>query len=640
MTGARGAFGTLPLGAVMPRGWMQAQLRRDLDQGFAARLDRLTPHAARDLFRDRIASSDSFVAWWDAETRGNWLWGYVMMAQLAEVPEHQARVAELMAALLATRDEDGYIGIYPPGGRYRHAKGENGELWAQSRALLALIAFYEATGDEPVLAAVRRAVDLTLRQYPEGTPYFQRGDGAGVGRDWLTGLTHGLCYLDVLEWLHENTGDEAYARAGIRFYREFSSMARPFPNDDLALPNLAAAKQVFSGHAVHTAEHLRALLWVSELAPELVTPDILETALQRLQRYRLPSGALLGDENIHGLPVPEAAYEFCASAELAFSLASGVQKLGLAYLGDWLETLAFNAVQGARMPDGRAVAYLSADTRLLASAARPDSHSHGLPGGGRRYKYSPTHDDVACCCNPNAVRFLPQLVSRMWLRSAGEPGLAVVAYGPCELRTQLGDVGVRIVEETEYPFSDTVELLVLPERPVEFTLTLRQPGWAGTMEVTGTGVDAVPGDGWLRIRKLWTAGDRVRVQFAYDVRAEAYANGEVAVLRGPLQYALPLDHTLEATRDYPVAGLHDYDVLPRDLAQRYRIPMLDAAAPDLGLKFEARAGGDADRPWDEARYVLHAGEATLVPLGCTLLRRAAFPLNLGGAASDETEARP
>jgi hypothetical protein len=636
MTGVRSPFGTLPLGAVRPRGWLLAQLRRDLEQGFAARLDQLTPHAARDLFRERIASSDSFLAWWDAETRGNWLWGYVMMAHLADAPAHRRRVAELVADLLATQDEDGYIGIYPVDGRYRHAKGENGELWAQSRALLALIAFYEATGAEPVLEAVRRAVDLTLRHYPDGTPYFQRGDA--VGQDWLTGLTHGLCYLDVLEWLCENTGDEAYARAGIRFYREFSSMARPFPNDDLALPNLVEAEQDFSGHAVHTAEHLRALLWVGSLAPELVTPDIVETALLRLQRYRLPSGALLGDENIHGLPMPEAAYEFCTSTELAFSLSSGVQKLGLARLGDWLETLAFNAVQGARMPNGSAIAYLSADTRLLASAARPDSHSHGLPG--RRYKFSPTHDDVACCCNPNAVRFLPQLVSRMWLRSAGDPGLAAVVYGPCELRTQVGDVQIRIVEETEYPFSDTVDFLVLPERPVEFTLTLRQPGWAGSMDVTGTGVDPVPGDGWLRLRKLWAAGDRVRVRFAWDVRAEAYGNGEVAALRGPLQYALPLDHRLEATRDYPVAGLHDYDVLPRDLAQGYRIPMLDAQAPGLGLTFEARAAGDPERPWDDACYLLHVGETTLMPMGCTLLRRAAFPADAGGAAGSDPEARP
>jgi len=615
------ALRLVPLGAVRPRGWMLAQLRRDLDTGFAARLDRLTPRAAHDLFRERIPSSADPRAWWDAETRGNWLWGYVMMAHLAGAPEHEARAAELVAALLDTQDADGYIGIYAPDARYRHADGENGELWGQSRALLPLIAHFEATGDPGLLAAVRRAADLTIRAYSGEQRYFRRGDR--LLRDALTGLTHGLCYLDVLEWLHETTGEPAYAQAGVRLYDEFSSMTPPFPNDDLALPNLAEPRQLFHGHAVHTAEHLRALVWVSALAPDRAPPALVAAALRRLQLYRLPSGALLGDENVHGLPMPEAGYENCTLTELAFSLSCAVQRLGRADLGDWLETLAYNAVQGARLPDGRAVAYLSADTRTSATAGRPDSYSMGE--AGRRFKYSPTHDDVACCCNPNAVRFLPHLVSRMWMKLPADGGVAAVAYGPCELRVALGGVSVGIVEETDYPFSDTVDLAVSPERPTEFSLVLREPAWAGDMIVSAPGADAARADGWCTIRKRWTAGDRVRVTFVPQVRSEAYGNGEVAVLRGPLQFALPLKHRMEPIRSY-VDGFHDFDAHPVDIADGYRIPVLDSRAPDLGLRFAAEAGRDRDYPWDDARFVLYSGDVPLIPLGCTLLRRAAFPI--------------
>ncbi len=614
-------FRALPLGSVRPHGWLRAQLRRDLDQGFAARLDLLTPHARHDLFRDRIASSEDFLAWWDAETRGNWLWGYAMMAHLADAPEHREQASELLAELLATQDPDGYLGIYAPGERFLHADGENGELWAQSRALLPPSAWYEATGAEHIRASVRRAVDLTLGHYPEGIPYFRRG--SHLGRDLITGLTHGLCYLDVLEWLHQETGHPAYAEAGIRFYADFSAMPRPFPNDDLALPNLADPRQLFGGHAVHTAEHLRALLWVHTLAPQHVAAGLVESALQRLSLYRLPSGALLGDENVHGLPSPDAAYEFCTTAELAASLASAVQKLGRADLGDWLEILVFNAAQGARLPDGSAIAYLSADTRLLATAGRRDSHAPAGPGG--RFKYSPTHDDVACCCNPNAVRLLPQFVSRMWLRLGSGEGFAAMAYGPCTLHATVAGTRVEILEETGYPFSDSVEFVLTPERPVEFTLLLRQPAWAGTMDVSVAGAEAVLLGGWWRIRKRWTPGERVSVRFSWQVRPETYANGESALLRGPLQYALPLEHRLLPTRDYPVPSLHDYDVLPRDIAQGYRIPVLDRAAPDLGLAFESRASG-GDLPWDAPASVLLQGDTALVPLGCTVLRRAAFPL--------------
>jgi len=601
---------------------MLEQMRRDLEEGFAGRLDQLTERAAHDLFRERIASSEDSRAWWDAETRGNWLWGYVMMAHLAGVREHEARAGALVAELLATQDADGYVGIYAPGARFEHADGENGELWAQSRALLPIIAHGEATGDARALQAVRRAADLTLRRYPEGRPYFRRGSRRE--RDALTGLTHGLCYLDVLEWLHTRTGERAYAEAGVRLYDEFSRMPLPFPNDDFALPNLADAKHHLGGHVVHTAEHLRALLWVSELAPDRVPPAVVERALSELRLFRLPSGALLGDEYIHGLPLPEAGYEYCTTAELASSLASAVQKLEQAALGDWLETLVFNAAQGARTPDGRAIGYLSADTRLAALVSRPDSHSGGAPG--RRYKYSPTHDDVACCCNPNAVRLLPQFVSRMWMRAASGEGLIAAAYGPCELRVAVGDSAVTVTEETGYPFSDEIEFVISPSRPVAFTMAFRRPQWAGQMRLAAGGAEVAMTDDWYRVTRTWKPGDRVRLAFEGQVRAEAYGNGEVAVLRGPLMYAVPLVSRLEVIRSYRVPGFYDYDVRPADIAQGYRVPVLDSRRADLGLALERRACGNGNRPWDEPGLRLLGGEATLVPLGCTVLRRAAFPV--------------
>lgn len=615
------AFHALPLGAVRPRGWMLAQMRRDLEDGFAGRLDALTARAAHDLFRERIGSSDDYMAWWDAETRGNWLWGYVMMASLADLPAHRQRAGELVDALLATRDADGYIGIYGARERYGHAEGENAELWAQSRALLPLVAWYEATRDGRVLLAVVRAVHAMLGHYREGSPYFRRGKR--IGRDEITGLTHGLCYLDVLERLHEATGEAVYAEAGARLYREFSGMPRPFQNDDMALPSLADPKRLFTGHAVHTAEHLRAVLFAHQVAPEEVPDEIVESALDRLGRFCVPSGALVGDESVHGMPMPESAYEFCTSTELALSLESAVQKLGRAALGDWLETLLFNAVQGARLPDGSAIAYLSADTRLFATADRPDSHAPGKPG--RRFKYSPTHDDVACCCNPNAVRVLPQYVKRMWARTAGGDGLAAIAYGPSELRSTVGDVGVRILEETSYPFADEIAFHLHPDRPVEFTLVLRRPAWAERVDVSVAGAEPVERDGWVRIRKTWNAGDAVRLAFATKPRLQGYANGEAAVLRGPIQYVLPLEHRLEAIRLYKVPGFKDWNVVPVDLAHGYRIPVLDERSVDVGFALESRAA-DPDRPWDAPLHVLKRGDSTLVPMGCAPLRRAAFPV--------------
>lgn len=604
-------FQALPLSAIKPRGWLLAQLQRDLTHGFAGCLDSLTERAASDLFTHRIESSSQQFAWWDSETRGNWLWGYTLLAFLADLPEHRARVAQLLSALKATQDPDGYLGIYSPASRYQHGDDENGELWGQSRALLPLLAYYEFTGDESYLTAVRRAVDLTLKHYGPQRPHFRKP----AEPNDLTGLTHGLCYVDVVEWLYALTGEARYRDFGVWLYEDFSRFPAPFPNDDLAPANLLNPQQPWRGHAVHTVEHLRALLFAANDNRPLV-----EAALRKLRLYTTPSGAVIGDEGVHGLPTPDIGYEYCTLTELLFSLTSAAQKLGEAALGDWIETLAFNAAQGARLPDGRGVSYLTPDTRLAATADRPDSYSH-LHDKHGRFKFSPTHEDVACCCNPNATRLLPHYVSRMWLK-ANDHDLVALLYGACELTTTIRGVRLTVVEETRYPFEDTVRFTLLPDRPVAFALYLRRPGWATRVEVQGAA--AREASGYLVVEKTWQAGDTLTLTFTTPITLSPYPTGEYAVRRGSLQFVLPVAHTPRAIKSYPLAGFQDEELLPRDLAQAYALVLLDEALPDFGLTLEHEAG--AANPWAQPPLRLRTDTHTLIPFGCALLRRAALPL--------------
>ena len=86
-----------------------------------------------------------------------------MMAGLADLPEHKKRVKALLESLKHTQDADGYIGIYSNASRYQHGESENGELWGQSRAMLALLAQYELTGDQTCLQAVQAAMSWRRR---------------------------------------------------------------------------------------------------------------------------------------------------------------------------------------------------------------------------------------------------------------------------------------------------------------------------------------------------------------------------------------------------------------------------------------------------------------------------------------------
>ena len=601
----------LPLGSVRPRGWMLAQMQQDLDHGYAGRLDTLSPHVANDLFAHRLTAANGQLAWWDAESRGNWLWGYTLLAHLADAPQHRERADALVRALRATQDADGYLGIHTAPVRYRTGDEENGELWAQSRALLTLLAHHQLTGDAASLDAARRAVDLTLRQYDRVRSPF----GCKSTTDDRTGVTHGLCYVDALQALHEITGEERYAAAAADLLRDFDAWPLPFPNDDFAATNLADPMRGLHGHAVHTVEHLRAVAFGSR------DESRLKSALHKLRLSTTPSGAVIGDESLHGLAHPQAGYEYCSLAELVFGLGRSAQILADPTLGDWLERVTFNAAQGARTADGSALAYLCSDTRLDATAQRPDSYSL-LNGKHGRYKLSPTHDDIACCCNPNSTRVLPHYVSSMWLGRTDSPGLVAFAYGPSDLRTTIDGTAFDILQETQYPFEDRVRFTIEAATPTRLTLWLRRPAWASAFHLDG--IEGVERDGWIVIAREWQGRMSFTLRFDVPVRAETYPAGEVAVLRGPLQFVQSIPYR---TQELPVPARADWpdaELLADDRAPQETLPIVDTARIDLGFLPERVETDAPDRPWHESPLRLRSDGVTLVPIGCAPLRRADF----------------
>jgi DUF1680 family protein len=307
--------------------------------------------------------------------------------------------------------------------------------------------------------------------------------------------------------------------------------------------------------------------------------------------------------------------------ELAFSLGRSAQVLADPALGDWLERVTFNAAQGARAADGRAIAYLCSDTRLEATADRPDSYSL-LSGKHGRYKLSPTHDDVACCCNPNSTRVLPQYLASMWLGRDDAPGLVALAYGPNELRTDIDGTEVRVIQETAYPFEDDVYFTIEAAAPVRFSLWLRRPAWSSSCSLDG--IDGVERDGWMVIDRRWQERTSFKLRFALDVRAAEYPTGEVAVLRGPLQFVRPIVHRVS---ERPVAARAQWPdmELHADLDARVEtMPVIDASRANLGFAVERVTAADIDRPWHDAPLRLRGDGVTLVPLGCAPLRRAGF----------------
>lgn len=637
----RPAYAWLPLGAARPAGWIAAQMRHDLDEGFVGRLDALVPaligdhdiygadrlslHAGRRDLGVLGQDTHPQFLWWNSETQSNWRDGLVRTALLLGRPADRARADAIVARLLATQDADGYLGIYAPDLRDQ-LTGENGELWAQSSLFRVLLGYYEATGRPEVLAAVERAARRTMAAYPRDAsrPFALEQPYAGV--------SHGLTLCDALDRLAELTGDQGYARYALWLYAEYSQSAVSEP--DACYGQLRDPGRPFVGHGVHTYEHLRALLIAAQAAGNPQLDAALAAYLAKLEPCLTPAGGPIGDEWIAGRPadVATTGYEYCSIHELLDSYTHLLQKTGELHWADRAEWLIFNAGQGARHPEQSAIAYLKTDTSTsMTGRLRPDDPDDpDEPHKPQtRYKYSPAHQDVAVCCVPNAGRIYPYYVRAMWLRR--DDTLLAALYGPGALTTEVRGVQVTITARTAYPLELGVTFAIAVDQPVSFRLILRRPGWASGAECLLNGAQSgVVEGGQIVLDRTWQRGDTVQLRFAAATTLAPLATGAYVIRRGPLLYARPIAGRERLGRAYPLEGFVDRYIDPEPGADRpYRIDPVDSAAFAL-------EGGDLDpeRPWASAPALVgplidpRSGAKVptrLLPIGATALRQASFP---------------
>lgn len=623
------------LSETTPSGWLRAQLADDLEHGFLGSLDELVPgliqhddiYGAQRLTRAVRAKELGVVAresqwevqflWWNSETQSNWLDGMSRAALLLDSSYYIEKARARIAHLLTTQDPDGYLGIYAPDLRFNFT-GENGELWAQATLLRVLLGWYEATGDPGVLEAVQRAVAVTMRAYPpagEAHPFDVSGDFAGVG--------HGLMFCDVLDRLHQLTGEAAYLEYARWLYLEYSR--QPLSQDDLQLPHLLDPAYRFQAHGVHTYEQIRALLTAACAGPDPQLDAALAAALEKLAPCLTPSGGPIGDEFIGGRQADagETGYEYCSIHELFDTYTHLLQKTGDLRWADRAEWLFFNAAQGARHPTQahrHGIAYLKTDNSYSMTGPLHPDDPQDANNPQIRYKYSPAHQDVAVCCVPNAGRILPYYVQSMWLRSGD--GLAAMLYGASTLETRVKGVPVHIQQTTQYPFDLNITFEVRVEQPVCFPLRLRLPAWASGFSLKGMEASRVS-EGYIVIERTWQDGDSFTLHFDEQVQRCAWGAGEYYVRYGPLLFALPLAGEASLGRSY-AAEIQDCYIAPAAGAE----PEVERLAR---ANFEIeRAPFTAANPWQSLRLLAVDPNQRwqplyLLPLGATILRRVTFP---------------
>jgi len=240
------------------------------------------------------------------------------------------------------------------------------------------------------------------------------------------------------------------------------------------------------------------------------------------------------------------------------------------------------------------------------------------------------------CCPPNGMRFLASLEHYFVTRT--DQGAQFHQYASCRVKTNPGSEGsLDLAVETDYPNAGTVVFRVDAAPAASREIALRVPSWAthATATLNGRSVGGEPGaDGYLRLRREWSGGDELAVEFPLRPRVVRAsddidgARGCVAFERGPLVYCVE-GHDLAS--EHPLRDISVWARVPKEE------PGVDIGGQQMvALKLQGRARSTGTPPWpyfdasSEAGGKVTLARATVASSPAMATSRCALFLTLPG----------
>ncbi len=625
------AFQPLPLGQVMPKGWLLDQLKLQAS-GLSGHLDEFWPD-----IKDSGWIGGSAEGW---ERAPYWLDGLVPLATLTDDPKMKRKVKRWMDYILTHPLADGWLGPYksPPATGSQGQPPDPLDPWPQFIILKVLTQYQEATGDPRVIPAMERDLRSLSAQMDQRVlfawNFFRWGD-----------------LLVSIDWLYDRTGEPWL----LDLERKAASQGYNWPKHFSDLPLKEKSKGWnWVGHVVNNAMGLKVPAMLYRLTGDGDYSKLADKAWEQLDRYHgEPNGLMSGDECLAGKS-PSQGTELCAIVETMFSLETTLSVLGGVQFADRLEKIAFNALPAAISPDYWTHQYVE-QSNQVACVYFPKPVYATVTGEGNIFGLAPHYG----CCTANFHQGWPKLASHLWMGTP-DGGLAAVVYAPSVVQTKVSRTNVKIELATDYPFSEDLTFQVSAASPVDFPLYLRIPAWCKDATATlpdGSILKMVAGN-FQPIRRRWSGTETVRLKLPMTFRVYKGFQDSESIERGPLVFSLGIKEVWKVARPFRFQAKDksrdDYEIVPGG-PWNYAL-VLDKSDPDKSLTFQQGtlkgnpftldgapekviaqgkllpswgfSQGAADPPPPSPVHGAGALESlTLVPYGSTRLRVTSFPIS-------------
>jgi DUF1680 family protein len=434
----------------------------------------------------------------------------------------EKRTDAIIDKIAAAQQPDGYLNTYytlvKPEERWKNIQHGH-ELYCSGHLIEAAVAYYQATGKRKLLDVACRLADHIGTVFGPDRRHEATGhEELELALIKLYRVTKNPKYRDLAQFFLDMRG-----RAdGRRLFGEYAQDHKPIREQTEVAGHAVRAMYLYCGMADMTG---------------LTSEQALRTAMERIwhdvvDRKMYVTGGIGPSAHNEGFTVPydlpnDSAYaETCAAIGMALWNHRLFLMSGDGKYADVLEREVYNGLLSGVSLSGDRFFYVN---------------PLGSKGGHHRV---PWFD--CSCCPTNLVRYIPGMGERVYAQRGN--ALWTVLYLASTATLTLDGGKVQLAQQTRYPWEGDVEITLTPQKEFEFELNLRIPGWQQgkpTVSINGKALDEVkPSKGYVSLKRLWKAGDVVRLSLPMPVQ-RVYAHpmvkadeGRVALQRGPVVYCL------------------------------------------------------------------------------------------------------
>jgi len=521
-------FQKLTPGSTKPAGWLLGQLKQELN-GLCGKLSEISDF----LVYEQCGWVDPKK--WGWEELPYWLRGFTDLAYVTGDETTLTLARRWIDAILSSQQSDGWFG---PNYMRKSLDGV-ADLWPHVLIINSFRTFYECTNDARVI--------------PFFLKYFQFVNQQPVAvytRGW--GTTRWSEHIDNVIWLYNRTTNTDWLLDLInKMHTNSVSWVTGIP----------------TWHNVNFSQGFREpatySVTVNPPDPKFIqaTYNAYQTCIDQYGQF--PGGTFAGDENCRqGFGDPRQGLETCGIAELMHTFQILTHITGDSVWADRCETLGFNSFPAAFDPFvARCLHYITCPNCIqLDDQVKTEKQFQNTFA---MLAYKPGIHQYRCCTHNHGIGW-PYYAEEAWVATY-DGGLCASLYIACQVTALVGagaGTQVTIIEETNYPFDDSIQFRFQLQTPTQFKLYLRVPNWcqkAAVLTLNGTIIfnQKTPDNGsYIIIDRVWTNNDVLTFTVPLELSTKTWAANKncISVHYGPLAFALGISEQytrIGGTDDWP-----------------------------------------------------------------------------------------